>query len=272
MITRPDPRRSQAGEGILRSLLYIGILVAVFMSIRGCFSGGGNARVVHAKEGLDLRALLSLAEKSKSAADFETQLNSGNGYHNLDLNGDDKLDYIKVTEYGNGTTNGFSLTVPITATEEQEVAVIEFEKRSDGYHGYARGHHRMYGGHYGYHRSWGLTEFLLGSYWGSRQGYYRSPYHHGNYPSQFNNSKPVSTADDYKKRVSGFAGASSAAQYDPSKRSSGLKSPNANKNSNLAKFTRPSRSSSKSSKSSFFSRSVRSGSSSSRSGFSFGGK
>ena len=273
MNTRPNSRRSQAGNGILKSLLFIGILVAVFMMIRSNFSGR-NARIIEAKEGLDLRSLLTLAQKSKSAADFETQLNSGTGYHNLDLNADDKLDYIKVTEYGQGTTNGFSLTVPLNATEEQEVAVIEFEKRADGYHGYSRGHHRMYGHHHGYHRRWGLTDLMLAGYWGSRQSHYRSPHGYGNYPSQFSSSKPVSTVDDYKKRVSGFAGASTAKQYDPSKRTSSVKSPNANKTSKLAKFTRPSRSSSSSSskKSSFFSRSVRSGSSSSRSSFRSGGK
>jgi len=271
MNTQPNPRRSQAGNGILKSLLFIGILVAVFMTIRGSFSGS-SGRVIHAKEGLDLRALLSLAEKSKSAADFETQLNGGTGYHNLDLNGDNKLDYIKVTEYGNGNTNGFSLTVPLNATEEQEVAVIEFEKRADGYHGYSRGHHRMYGHHHGYYRHWGMTDFLLGSYWGSRHSHYRSPHGYGRYPSNFNSSKPVSAADAYQQRVSGFAGAGTAKQYDPNTRKSSVKSPNANKNSNLAKFTRPSRSSSSSKKSSWFSKSVRSGSSSSRSGFSFGGK
>ena len=65
-------------------------------------------------KGLNLDAVTALAKKSKDAADFERLLNSqAEAVNNIDLNDDDKVDYIKVTEYGSGDRRGFSLTTEI---------------------------------------------------------------------------------------------------------------------------------------------------------------
>jgi len=52
------------------------------------------------------------------------------GVNNLDLDEDGKVDYIKVTEYGNDNSKGFSLTVEPSKGEEQEVATARIRDRA----------------------------------------------------------------------------------------------------------------------------------------------
>ena len=88
--------------------------------------------LVAANEGLDLTAVGELLKKAKTAEELEELLNSpAQGINNLDLNGDNKVDYISVTEYGNDEVKGFSLTTQPAEGETQEIATIEVEKTSE---------------------------------------------------------------------------------------------------------------------------------------------
>ena len=83
-------------------------------------------------KGLDLDAVTVLAKKSKDATDFERLLNSQTeAVNNIDLNEDAKVDYINVTEYGNGNRRGFSLTTEISPGKVQEIATIDFQKNGE---------------------------------------------------------------------------------------------------------------------------------------------
>ena len=81
---------------------------------------------------LDLHAVLSLFKEAENLEDFEKLLNSEEkGVNNLDLNGDDEVDYIRVIDHVEGDVHALTLRVPLDEDEEQDVAVIELEKTGD---------------------------------------------------------------------------------------------------------------------------------------------
>jgi len=83
-------------------------------------------------DNLDLYAVMDLLKKSSSPEKFEKALNDkSNHINNLDLNGDGKVDYIRVIDNKEGDDHAFVLRVPLNAKESQDVAVIEMEKKGD---------------------------------------------------------------------------------------------------------------------------------------------
>jgi uncharacterized membrane protein YgcG len=84
-------------------------------------------------DNLDLYAVLSLFQKSKTIEDFEKTLNlKETGINNLDLNLDEKVDFIKVTTKQKDDDFSFILQVDVTEKEIQDVAVILLDKDKDG--------------------------------------------------------------------------------------------------------------------------------------------
>lgn len=80
-------------------------------------------------DNLDLYAVLDLFQKSKTIEDFEKSLNDEKTkVNNLDLNGDKKVDFIKVETKKDGDDFTFILRDPISKTETQDVAVIMVSK------------------------------------------------------------------------------------------------------------------------------------------------
>jgi hypothetical protein len=84
-------------------------------------------------DNLDLFAVLDLFQKSKTIEDFEKSLNEEKtGINNLDLNLDNKVDFIKVVTKQNDNDFTFILQVDVTEKETQDVAVILVSKDKDG--------------------------------------------------------------------------------------------------------------------------------------------
>lgn len=80
-------------------------------------------------DNLDLYAVLDLFQKSKTIEDFEKSLNDEKSkINNLDLNNDNKVDFIKVVTNKNGDDFTFVLQDAVTKTETQDVAVILVSK------------------------------------------------------------------------------------------------------------------------------------------------
>ncbi len=80
-------------------------------------------------DNLDLYAVLSLFQKSKTIEAFEKSLNDEKtGINNLDLNLDKKIDFIKVVTKKDKESYTFILQVDVTKTETQDVAVILLNK------------------------------------------------------------------------------------------------------------------------------------------------
>lgn len=85
-----------------------------------------------AAEGLDLAALTALTKEIRSGQEFERRLNEKGSINNLDLNGDKKVDYLFVREFGDVNSKiGYSLTVEPEKDEVQEVATVTVEKNGN---------------------------------------------------------------------------------------------------------------------------------------------
>ena len=83
-------------------------------------------------DNLDLFATLDLFQKSSTIEAFEKSLNEEKtGINNLDLNLDNKVDFIKVVTKQDGDDFSFVLQVDVTEKETQDVAVILVSKDKD---------------------------------------------------------------------------------------------------------------------------------------------
>ncbi|MBL7884129.1 MAG: hypothetical protein JNL69_08665 [Bacteroidia bacterium] len=84
-------------------------------------------------DNLNLYAVLDLFQNSETFEEFEKKLNQEDfKINNLDLNNDNKIDYIKVIDNKTGDNHAIVLQTPINAKENQDIAVIEIEKTKDG--------------------------------------------------------------------------------------------------------------------------------------------
>ena len=71
-------------------------------------------------------------QKSGSPEEFEKRINSeDNSVNNLDLNDDGETDYVRVIDKMDKDLHVFVLQVPVSETENQDIAVIEIEKTGD---------------------------------------------------------------------------------------------------------------------------------------------
>jgi len=102
-----------------------------------------------AGDNLDLYAVLTLFQKSKTIEGFEKSLNDEQTkINNLDLNLDKKVDFIKVTTKKEDSAFTFILQVDVTKTETQDVAVILVNKEKGNVTIQAVGDPELYGKDY----------------------------------------------------------------------------------------------------------------------------
>lgn len=113
----------------------------LFVAITGgcLFSSTVNAQVSTPEplglpgDNLNLYGVLDLFQKSPTLEEFEKKLNSEESkINNLDLNGNNMIDYINVKDNVNGDAHAIVLQVAVSANEMQDVAVIQVEKNKDG--------------------------------------------------------------------------------------------------------------------------------------------
>lgn len=153
-------------------------------------------------EDFDLETVVGLIRdnKVKNVEELEEQLNADTGLSNVDIDGDEQIDYVIVRENREG--NNYSLdflAVPTSTNDENDaetIASVQVEHKADtgevhvrgGYPSYVHGHNHHY---YHYHRphsglatgmflAWMLTPsrpYYYGRYrtgWSSRPVYSRS--------------------------------------------------------------------------------------------------
>jgi hypothetical protein len=137
-------------------------------------------------KGLDLTALGELMKKTKDAKTLEEELNKEGSINNVDLDGDGKVDYLKVTEYGSGNERGLSITDEVKKGETQEIATVQINKTNEQQGEVnVQGNQDIYGQQANYHSSFTFTDFLIMSYLFSPHPYYMSPWGFGYYPGYY---------------------------------------------------------------------------------------
>lgn len=118
-----------------KRLLSFLLVLAVGLSGYPVFSQSENDTALLGLPGdnLDLFAVLNLFQKSKTIEDFEKSMNEEKtGINNLDLNLDNKVDFIKVVTKQKDQDFSFVLQVDVSEKEIQDVAVILVSKDKDG--------------------------------------------------------------------------------------------------------------------------------------------
>lgn len=80
-------------------------------------------------DNFSLEGALEMFKKAGNPEEFEKMLNTkANGINNLDLNNDGHIDYIRVVNKKDGDIQLFVLQSLVSASESQDIAVIELEK------------------------------------------------------------------------------------------------------------------------------------------------
>jgi hypothetical protein len=83
-------------------------------------------------DNFSLQGALEMFKKANSPEEFEKLINTkDNNVNNLDLNEDGDIDYIRVVGKMDKDVHAFVLQVPVSETENQDIAVIELEKTGD---------------------------------------------------------------------------------------------------------------------------------------------
>lgn len=113
------------------SKLIVVITASLFLSL------GSNAQTTDSLglpgDNLNLYAVLKVFRESPTLEQFEKTLNDEKSkINNLDLNGDDKIDYIRVVDNPKESFHAIVLQVAINEKENQDVAVIEVDKDEKG--------------------------------------------------------------------------------------------------------------------------------------------
>ena len=83
-------------------------------------------------DNFNLYATMKLFQESETLEDFERSLNDENSrINNLDLNGDNLVDYIMVMDYADGNVHTIVLRAALNRDETQDIAVFTVERYSD---------------------------------------------------------------------------------------------------------------------------------------------
>ena len=84
-------------------------------------------------DNLNLYAVMNLFQESETLEGFERSLNDNESMiNNLDLNGDNLIDYITVSDYVEGNVHTIVLRAALNNKEQQDVAVFVVEKLRNG--------------------------------------------------------------------------------------------------------------------------------------------
>ena len=83
-------------------------------------------------DNFSLEGALEMFKKAGSPEEFERMINTeNNGVNNLDLNGDGDIDYIRVIDKRDGDNHAFVLQDAVSETENQDIAVVEVERKGN---------------------------------------------------------------------------------------------------------------------------------------------
>ena len=157
-------------------------------------------------DNFNLYAVLDVFQQCKTLEEFEGKINASDAkINNLDLNGDNKIDYIKVVDNGQGTMHAIVLKDEINEHEMQDVAVVEVDKVDGKIKIQIVGDEQLYGKNYivepknqsapvantstpnpGYSGPSGGTTVINNNYY-SNDDYYRN----NAYPDPYYGGRPV---------------------------------------------------------------------------------
>lgn len=110
------------------------ILLAMFTTCTTIMAGTHQEEYLGLPgDNLNLYAVMKLFQESETLESFERNLNDENSrINNLDLNGDNLIDYIRVRDYVDGDVHNIVLQDAINNKETQDVAVFTVQRFRNG--------------------------------------------------------------------------------------------------------------------------------------------
>jgi hypothetical protein len=107
------------------------MILLLIIGVAGTAKSGNDEKLNLPGDNLNLYAVLNLFQQSETLEGFEKDLNAEDSkINNLDLNGDDQIDYIKVVDNVDGDVHTIVLQVAISKMENQDVAVFTVQRDS----------------------------------------------------------------------------------------------------------------------------------------------
>jgi hypothetical protein len=119
----------------MKNFITISVLVALFAATGTTMMAQDKQQDYLGLPGdnLNLYAVMKLFQQSKTLEEFERNLNDPKtNINNLDLNGDNLVDYIKVFDDVDGDVHNIILQVAVSKKENQDVAVFTVQRHKDG--------------------------------------------------------------------------------------------------------------------------------------------
>lgn len=138
-------------------------------------------------DNLDLRAVASIFGDSKDLDDFEYRLNNPEyQISNLDLNNDNKVDYLRVIETVEGNVHLIIIQSVLGRDLFQDIATVEVTKDRDSrVQVQVVGDVYMYGTNYIYEPVYAYTPVIYTTFWAPHYRPYYSSWYWGYYPSYY---------------------------------------------------------------------------------------
>ncbi len=109
--------------------LFTGFILMIFLESIASAQGINKEKLDMPGDNLNLYAVMKLFQESETLEGFERSLNAEEStINNLDLNGDNRVDYIKVVDYVDGNDHTIVLQDAVTENENQDVAVFTVQR------------------------------------------------------------------------------------------------------------------------------------------------
>ncbi|WP_286968835.1 hypothetical protein [Flavobacterium sp. UBA4854] len=167
------------------------LLIAISALVFGSCAAQGQT-TVYAKnsdisDNLDLRAVASMFGESANLQDFERRLNDPKyQISNLDLNGDNEVDYLRVIESVENRTHVVIIQAVLDRDVYQDIATIDVER--DNYNKVSVqvvGNTYLYGANYIYEPVYSVVPVIYSSFWVTNYRPYCSTWYWGYYPTYY---------------------------------------------------------------------------------------
>jgi hypothetical protein len=168
-------------------LLLIALTIIGFSSCQAQAGATVYAKNSDISDNLDLRAVASIFGESSNLQDFERRLNDPKyPISNLDLNGDNQVDYLRVIESVEDRTHVVIIQSVLDRDVYQDVATIDVER--DNYNKVSVqvvGNTYLYGSNYIYEPVYSVVPVIYSSFWVSNYRPYYSTWSWGYYPTYY---------------------------------------------------------------------------------------
>ena len=166
------------------------LIALITLTISSCQAQAGAT--VYAKnsdisDNLDLRAVASIFGESANLQDFERRLNDPKyQISNLDLNGDNEVDYLRVIESVENRTHVVIIQAVLDRDVYQDIATIDVERNNyNKVSVQVVGNTYLYGANYIYEPVYNVVPVIYNSFWVTNYRPYYSTWGWNYYPTYY---------------------------------------------------------------------------------------